>query len=145
MICQCIIHSNYSPEININNSKKKGLILQSKDTKLSNKVIKRLIKFFDERKYLGFSIIEYFMIKMKPGGSTHFGGSFEMSKDPNKFQTDILGRPFGLKKVHIVDASILPTLPAATIVYNTVANCIRITDRISKEIIAKSKSKKNIY
>ena len=57
MICQCIVHSNYSPEININNSKKRGLILQSKDTKLSNKVIKRLIKFFDEKKYLGFSIM----------------------------------------------------------------------------------------
>ena len=135
MIGQCIIHSNFSQIINIKNKKNKGLILQTMNKDASNVIIKNLIKFFNKKNDLGFSILKFFMIKLKGGGSQHLGGSFEMNKVPNELQTDILGRPKGFNNIHIVDATILPTLPAGTIVYNTIANCIRIAEEVSKKIL----------
>ena len=132
MICQFIIHSNFSSEINVVNNKNKRLILKNINNPSSKKIVDKLIYFINNKKYIGFKFLKMFMIKGKAGASAHLGGSFAMHKNPNKFQTDILGRPKGCNNVHIVDSSILPTLPAATVVFNTVANSIRITEEVSK-------------
>ena len=63
-----------------------------------------------------------------PGGGNHTGGTFPMSDNPINFQTDILGRLPGLKRIHIVDSSTFPSLPAATIVLTSMANSYRIAD-----------------
>lgn len=60
------------------------------------------------------------------GSSFHCGGSFPMRESPLKGETDILGRPRGFKHVHIIDASIFPTIPASTITYSVMANARRI-------------------
>lgn len=38
----------------------------------------------------------------------------------------MLGRPHGLSRVHVVDASVLPSIPATTISYLVMANAHRI-------------------
>ena len=48
----------------------------------------------------------------------------EQPRDP--LDTDIFGRPFGWKRVFVVDASVLPSLPATTTAFNTMANARRI-------------------
>ena len=58
--------------------------------------------------------------------SFHCGGTFPMRKDPKRLETDIWGRPAGLKHVHIVDASTFPSIPATTITFTTMANAHRI-------------------
>jgi choline dehydrogenase-like flavoprotein len=50
-----------------------------------------------------------------------------MRKEPRDLlDTDIFGRPFGWKRVFVVDASILPSLPATTTAFTTMANARRI-------------------
>ena len=62
----------------------------------------------------------------QPGRGFHTGGSFCMSRQPKLGETDILGRPYGLERVHAIDASVLPTIPATTITYTVMANAYRI-------------------
>lgn len=60
------------------------------------------------------------------GSSFHVGGSVPMAKAPGAGQSDILGRPKGLSRVHLVDASSLPSIPATTITLSVMANAHRI-------------------
>jgi choline dehydrogenase-like flavoprotein len=61
-----------------------------------------------------------------PGRSFHAGASLPMSANPGPMESDIFGRPAGLKRVHVVDSSVLPSLPAATITLTVMANAHRI-------------------
>lgn len=61
-----------------------------------------------------------------PGSSFHVGGSLPMRGEPGRLETDLLGRPAGLSRVHVVDASVFPTIPATTITYSVMANAHRI-------------------
>ncbi len=61
-----------------------------------------------------------------PGKSKHFGASFPMRRAPGPFESDILGRPHGFRRVHAVDASVLPSFPATTVTYSVMANAHRI-------------------
>jgi choline dehydrogenase-like flavoprotein len=60
------------------------------------------------------------------GRGFHFGGSFPMAHAPGPGQTDLLGRPFGLQRLHVVDATIFPSIAATTITYTAMANAYRI-------------------
>ena len=61
-----------------------------------------------------------------PGAGSHLGGSFPMSHDPSGLQSDLLGRPVGFERLHIVDASVLPSIASTTITFTTMANAHRI-------------------
>lgn len=62
----------------------------------------------------------------EPGRGIHVGGSFPMSADPTGLESDLLGRPAGLRRVHVVDSSVFPTVPPTTITYTVMANAQRI-------------------
>jgi choline dehydrogenase-like flavoprotein len=67
------------------------------------------------------------MLKVwEPGRSNHLGGSFPMANRPRGVQSDLLGRPGGLERVHLVDASVLPTIPGPTVTFSVMANAHRI-------------------
>jgi len=67
------------------------------------------------------------MLKVaEPGRSFHSGGSFPMSHQPKGFQTDLLGRLPGWQRVHAIDATIFPSIPATTITLSVMANAHRI-------------------
>ena len=61
-----------------------------------------------------------------PGKSFHSGGSFPMRRDPGPGDADALGRPAGLARVHLVDASAFPTIPATNLTLSVMANAYRI-------------------
>jgi choline dehydrogenase-like flavoprotein len=61
-----------------------------------------------------------------PGRGFHTGGTFPMKAKPARLQTDVLGRLHGFTRVHIVDASVFPSLPATTITLSVMANAHRI-------------------
>jgi ferredoxin len=62
----------------------------------------------------------------EPGRSYHNGGSFPMASQPGRFQTDRLGRPQGGQRVHAVDSTVFPSVPATTITFSVMANAHRI-------------------
>ena len=49
-----------------------------------------------------------------------------MRPDGQKGTTDRLGRLHGLSRIHVVDASVLPSIPATTITFSVMANAHRI-------------------
>ncbi len=61
-----------------------------------------------------------------PGKSYHVGGVFPMRLKPGALESDTLGRPLGLKRVHAVDASVFPTIPATNLTLTVMANAYRI-------------------
>jgi len=61
-----------------------------------------------------------------PGRGFHSGGSFPMRAAPGPGETDVLGRPFGRNRTHIVDSSVFPTISATTITLPVMANAWRI-------------------
>ena len=70
------------------------------------------------------------MIRLGVGGSQHLGSSFKMSKEPKIFETDTSGRPFGFKRIHVVDSTVLPNLPTATLVFASMSNSLRISKKV---------------
>ena len=62
------------------------------------------------------------------GKSYHFGGSFPHSDAPadGPLTTDRLGRLRQWSRVHLVDASVFPTVPATTFTLTIMANSHRI-------------------
>jgi ferredoxin len=62
----------------------------------------------------------------EPGRSFHVGGSFPMSQRPGRLETDLLGRPAGWSRVHAIDATVFPSVPATTITFSAMANAHRI-------------------
>jgi len=75
----------------------------------------------------------YFQPRMirfsNPGSGTHCGSSFPMRSRPvGAFDSDELGRPFGWRRVHVVDASVLPSIPGTTLAFPVMANAVRIAE-----------------
>ena len=64
----------------------------------------------------------------KFGSSYHYGSSFPMSKKSSLKKTDIKGRLKCFNNIHIIDGSILPSIPTTTITYTIMANAARVTD-----------------
>lgn len=68
-----------------------------------------------------------FVARLNPAGSGfHAGASLPMTADVKQQTTDILGRPRGLTRLHVTDASVLPAIPATTITFAVMANAHRI-------------------
>jgi choline dehydrogenase-like flavoprotein len=62
----------------------------------------------------------------KPGRGYHTGGTFPMRRSPAPLETDTLGRLAGVQRVHAVDSSVFPDIPATTITFTLMANAHRI-------------------
>lgn len=62
----------------------------------------------------------------EPGKGNHVGGSLPMRRDPAELETDLLGRPRGLRLTHVVDAAVFPSVPATTVTLTAMANAHRI-------------------
>lgn len=62
----------------------------------------------------------------EPGFSNHLGGCLPMRAAPAPGETDRLGRPFGLQRVHVVDSACFSALPSEHLTYSIMANAMRI-------------------
>ena len=82
---------------------------------------------------LGFLPLMPLLKLMEPGRAYHAGGSFPMAGSPEGLQSDKLGRPFGWRRIHIVDASVFPSIAAPTITYTAMANAHRIASLASQD------------
>jgi hypothetical protein len=78
------------------------------------------------RSLAGFGVVPPLSLTMvPPGRSFHAGGSFPLGRKDTPYCSDMLGRPAGLSRVHLLDASTFPSIPASTIAYTAMANCDR--------------------
>ena len=98
------------------------------DHNIRKVVRKILFKLYKSKSKLGFWTLPFLYSIGKFGYGFHVGGTFPMSKNPEGNQSDIFGRPYNKKRIHIVDASLFPSIPASTITYTVMANSYRIGD-----------------
>ncbi|MBF0309984.1 MAG: GMC family oxidoreductase [Magnetococcales bacterium] len=94
----------------------------------SGLIVKRLMRLFRGlRRQTGFVPLGMAAMLAGPGAGNHLGGSFPMVAGvPQRGQSDLLGRPGGLQRVHLVDSSTFPSVTGTTIGLTIMANAWRI-------------------
>ena len=74
--------------------------------------------------------LNYSPLPLRVGGKFgygyHIGGSFPMMKTPGRGETNLYGEPFKFTNLHLVDASVFPSLPTIPLTYLAMANAYRI-------------------
>ena len=132
VLAQGYLHSNISPSIVVKLQKgQQGtasqLILDVKPNPQGEATINKLIKkLWSNTGYFKAIPLQPMLRLSKAGRSFHIGGSFPMKAKPDIFETDPLGRPAGWQNIHVVDATVFPSIPATTITLNVMANAHRI-------------------
>jgi len=134
-VIQGYLHSNESATVHVRLTKNEsagsafGDVLQVKSEsnpkikEIVNRVLSKLMSCRKELRAVPFSPATTLAI---PGRGFHIGGTFPMRERPEGFESDRLGRPAGFKKVHAVDSTVFPSIPATTITYSAMANAHRI-------------------
>ena len=122
------LHSDISPTLQMVMRADGSVSVTGLPNKASNKTYSRL-----RRKLMMLAIktrtipIPLYQGEKLPGQSMHFGASFPMVKEPvAETDTNCLGELDALPGVHIVDASVLPEIPAGSYTLTTMANAYRI-------------------
>ena len=130
VIVQGFLHSDESWAMTMTlkrDGEKDFLRLDVQSNPETRRVIKRVVReLLSQARRLGGIVVPPMLQVAKPGGGWHSGGSFPMRKHPGKFESDCLGRPHGWSRVHAVDASVLPSIPATTATFAIMANAHRI-------------------
>jgi choline dehydrogenase-like flavoprotein len=62
--------------------------------------------------------------------SYHFGGGFPHGSRPSALGTDRQGRLAAWRNIHLIDASVFPTVPATTFTLTIMANAHRIASEV---------------
>jgi choline dehydrogenase-like flavoprotein len=124
------LHSDDSPRLSaelVRESSGSVLMLSPGDGAATAGKVKAVIgKLRSLRPLTGISPLAPMSQIWPQGKGFHVGGSFPMRERPEGLESDLLGRPAGLRRVHVVDASVLPSLPATTITLSAMANAQRI-------------------
>jgi ferredoxin len=138
MVSLCYLHSDDSSGLRISLSRPAGGTCSRLSVRFAiNPRTKPTVlalgrKLLRHSAHLGFVPLLPMINVACPGRGYHSGGTFAMSHRPEGFCSDTLGRPLGWKRIHIVDASVFPTIPAATITYTVMANAHRIASSVSQ-------------
>jgi choline dehydrogenase-like flavoprotein len=126
LYAQCYLHSKESPSITAALSRDGVLVLERGAGDARDGVARVLQKLRSLRRELRLEPLSP-MLRIWPSGKGfHTGSSVPMSAAPGPAESDLLGRPHGSERVHIVDASVVPTVPAPTITLPVMANAHRI-------------------
>jgi hypothetical protein len=130
---QGYLHSDDSGRLRIklvtaHDGQKKFLVEPMVNPKVGGMVGKVLAKLASHLGNLGFCPIFPMASLGEPGRGFHSGGSMPMGGDDRRHPivTDRLGRPNGLQRVHVIDASTFPSISATTITLTAMANARRI-------------------
>ena len=130
IIVQGFLHSDESATIAMTlkrDGEKDFLQLDAQQNPKTRRVVKKVLReLLSQTRRLGGIIVPPMLQMAKPGGGWHSGGSIPMRENPAKFESDCLGRPHGWSRVHAVDSSVLPSIPATTITFSVMANAHRI-------------------
>lgn len=124
------LHSDDSPSLSVrllNHANGSKLVLEAIASVKARPLIRGILaKLWRHRNRLRAVPLSPMLKVTRPGKSYHYGGTFPMKSSPGAFESDIFGRPAGFLRVHAVDATVLPSVAATTIVFTAMANAHRI-------------------
>ncbi|MBI3939690.1 MAG: NAD(P)-binding protein [Acidobacteria bacterium] len=121
------LHSNVSSRVSVTRTRDGRLHVQgdvSHETKSIGHAIVR--KLFRIRNCFRAAPIPLQLRFDDPGGGHRSGGCFPMKAVPAGLEADRWGRIRSLPGIHVVDSSVLPSLPAAPLAFTVMANAHRI-------------------
>ena len=139
LVAQGYLHSRHSSRIAVclrknNSTGQERLELRAELNPAARARVRGLVyRLCKEARRLGGMPLPPMLKMAEPGRGLHSGGSFPMSQNPRGFQTDRLGRLPGWKRVHAVDATVFPSIPATTITFSAMANAHRIGWEAARE------------
>jgi choline dehydrogenase-like flavoprotein len=136
MLFQGLLHSSHSAKMQVvlrrSSSGSETVEITGKHNGETERVLRALVrKLFAARRMLGAVPLAPLARIAPPGRGDHSGGSFPMRSDPGALETDVFGRLHGLKRIHVVDASVFPSVPATTITLTAMANAHRIGSELT--------------
>ena len=127
LIVQGYLHSEDSPKIAIKLSRNGLLGLSVIQNETVCQTVRNIVrKLGRHKKHLRAVPVPALVTIAKPGRGFHSGGTFPMRNNPQGFQTDVLGRPHGFRRIHAVDATVFPDIPSGPITLTVMANAYRI-------------------
>lgn len=130
IIMQGYLHSDDSSamEMTLKRAGEKDFLqLSARPNPATRPKVKKLLRALLRQSHrLGGMVLPPLLQLTPPGRGFHSGASLPMRSSPGKFESDCLGRPQGWTRVHAVDASVLPGVPATTITFSVMANAHRI-------------------
>ena len=130
VIVQGFLHSEDSGTMSMTlkrDGEKDFLQLDAQPNSGAGRIVKKVMReLLAQTRRLGGIVLPPLLQLAEPGRSFHCGGSLPMRAQPGQFESDPLCRPQGWSRVHAVDASVLPDVPATTITFSVMANAHRI-------------------
>ena len=132
MVIQGYLHSDLASTASLT-LRDGQLIVERQRQPVADRTVRKAVgKLRRHAGALGFVPISPLLKIGDPGQGAHIGGTFPMRAAPGPLESDTLGRPTGLTRVHLVDASVLPSIPSTTITVNAMANAYRIGSEWSR-------------
>lgn len=126
------MHSNGANhyQLSLNKNAQNGAMLNAtrEDPTQAKLIVKSAVdKLAELAPTFGCHVIKPFVQDTTQAHGFHLGASMPMKKNPSSaMETDTLGRPLGWKKIHVVDSSVFPSIPATTVGVLAMANARRI-------------------
>lgn len=125
------LHSDHSPEITLSledRGGEYGLNMQAEIGSESISAVRQAARRFSRVALLSRIFAPGWAMRIgSVGGGNHFGSTMPMREKPSaRLDTDALGRVVGWERVHIVDGSVLSSIPATTLALLQMANADRI-------------------
>ena len=126
MVIQGYLHSNVSSTASVSLTNGK-LILRRNENSAAARSIKSIAgMLMRNRDSLGFAPITPMLKAGDLGQGAHIPGTFPRPDTPGPFESDIAGQPHGAMRFHLVDGSVLPSIPATTVTLSILANAYRV-------------------
>lgn len=103
------------------------LAVQSDDSKKVHQTVRRLARKLLHLipAFKAIPLIPFTQV-MPTGRGFHTGGTFPMRNNPGRFESDRMGRPYGFRRLYVIDSSVFPSIPAGPITFTIMANAARI-------------------
>lgn len=127
IVAQVFLHSDHSARIGLRLAADGRLLARPQANPDTGRVLKAATGHLAAA--LGPAGLTALRLASRPGAagsSFHAGATVPMAQETRPGTSDRLGRPHGLGRVHLVDASVLPAIPATTITFSVMANAHRI-------------------
>jgi ferredoxin len=130
LIVQGFLHSDESSAIAMTlkrNGAKDCLHLVALPNPETRRTVHRVLReMLRQTRRIGGMVLPPMLQFADPGRGFHCGGSIPMRRQPKQFESDCLGRPHGWTRIHVVDATVLPSVPPTTMAFCAMANAHRI-------------------
>jgi choline dehydrogenase-like flavoprotein len=135
LIIQGYLHSDDSPSIAMRVEPVPGsgptrVVLEGRENPRTRGVIRKVLRrLYRASAPMRGSIVPFMTHVGKPGKSYHVGASLPMRLTPGDFECDVLGRPRGFSRLHVIDASCFTSVPATNVTLTVMANARRIAEQ----------------